>query len=142
LEITESAFAKDPEQIISQVKRLIDYGFTIEIDDFGSGYSSLNTLKDVPADILKLDMRFLEGGEDTPRSGKILESIVAMATKLGMTVIAEGVEHKWQADYLVSIGCRYIQGFYYYSPMPLGRYEELLVNNRPSKQPRGQTEIN
>ena len=142
LEITESVFAGPSKGIIELVKKLVDYGFTIEIDDFGSGYSSLNTLKDVPADILKLDMRFLEGGEDTPRSGKILESIVAMATKLGMTVIAEGVEHKWQADYLVSIGCRYIQGFYYYSPMPLGRYEELLVNNRPSKQPRGQTEIN
>ncbi|NLW69502.1 MAG: diguanylate cyclase, partial [Eubacteriaceae bacterium] len=125
LEITESAFAKDPEQIISQVKRLIDYGFTIEIDDFGSGYSSLNTLKDVPAQILKLDMRFIEGGENTSRGGNILESVVRMSKWLGMSVIAEGVETLSQADYLKSIGCFYIQGYFYARPMPAEEYERL-----------------
>ena len=74
LEITESAFAQDAKRLIVVVKRLIDYGFTIEIDDFGSGYSSLNTLKDVPADVLKLDMRFLENSDNMQRGGNILQS--------------------------------------------------------------------
>ena len=125
LEITESAFAKSSQLIIDVVKRLIDYGFTVEIDDFGSGYSSLNTLKDVPASILKLDMRFLEGTDNTQRGGNILESIVRMAKWLGMPVIAEGVETIQHADYLRSIGCVYLQGYLYAKPMPVGEYEEL-----------------
>ena len=127
LEITESAFAKSSEQIISVVKQLISCGFTVEIDDFGSGYSSLNTLKDVPANILKLDMRFLEGGDNSERGGNILESIIRMARWLGMPVIAEGVETKSQADYLESIGCSYIQGYYYARPMPAAEFELLAA---------------
>ena len=100
LEITESAFAESAGQIICTVKRLIELGFTIEIDDFGCGYSSLNTLKDVPAQVLKLDMRFLEGDANTRRGGNILESVVRMAKWLGMSVIAEGVENQKQADFL------------------------------------------
>lgn len=88
LEITESAFSQDTSPIIDVVKRLISHGFTIEIDDFGSGYSSLNTLKDVPAQILKLDMKFLEITDATQRGGNILESIVRMAKWLNMNVIA------------------------------------------------------
>ncbi|MDO5111779.1 MAG: EAL domain-containing protein, partial [Clostridia bacterium] len=90
LEVTESAFAKSTKQIIDMVERLSDFGFLIEIDDFGCGYSSFNTLKDVPAHILKLDMQFLEGGDDSQRGGNILESIVRMAKWLGMPFIAEG----------------------------------------------------
>ncbi len=125
LEITESAFAQSSEKIIGIVKRLIDYGFTIEIDDFGSGYSSLNTLKDVPANILKLDMRFLENNENSSRGGNILESVIRMAKWLGMPVIAEGVETVAQADYLRSIGCFYVQGYLYARPMPVDEYERL-----------------
>ena len=125
LEITESAFAQSAAQIISVVKKLIDYGFTVEIDDFGSGYSSLNTLKDVPATILKLDMRFLEDSEDSQRGGNILESVVRMAKWLGMSVIAEGVETRAQADYLKSIGCYLIQGYLYAKPMMVEEYEQL-----------------
>ena len=127
LEITESAFAKADNELIRVVKSLIDYGFTIEIDDFGSGYSSLNTLKDVPANIIKLDMRFLEDSGKGNRGGNILESIVRMAKWLDMPLIAEGVETKEQADYLKSIGCYYIQGYYYAKPMPVKDYE-VLVN--------------
>lgn len=125
IEITESAFAKSTSQIIAVVKQLVEYGFTIEIDDFGSGYSSLNTLKDVPADVLKLDMRFLESKEITERSGNILESIVRMAKWLGMPVIAEGVENIEQAEYLKSIGCYYVQGYLYARPMKTSDYEAL-----------------
>lgn len=129
LEITESAFAKSTEHIIEMVQRLRDYGFIIEIDDFGSGYSSFNTLKDVPANILKLDMRFLEGTRNSERGGSILESIVRMAKWLSMPVIAEGVETKEQADYLRSIGCVHIQGYLYAKPMPAAEYEDRLNNS-------------
>ena len=107
------------------VKKLVAYGFTVEIDDFGSGYSSLNTLKSVPAQILKLDMRFLEKADDSEHGGIILESIVRMAKWLGMAVIAEGVETKEQADYLKSIGCHYVQGYLYARPMPPSDYKAL-----------------
>ena len=125
LEITESAFSKSAKQIIEVVQRLLDEGFTVEIDDFGSGYSSLNTLKDVPAQILKLDMRFLEDNENSQRGGNILESIVRMAKWLGMSVIAEGVETIEQANYLKSIGSSYVQGYLYARPMPQADYEAL-----------------
>ncbi len=125
LEITESAFAKSANQIIEAVKSLIGRGFTVEIDDFGSGYSSLNTLKDVPAHVLKLDMRFMDNRTNSTRGGNILESVVRLAKWLGMAVVAEGVELKEQADYLKSIGCSYIQGYLYARPMPAEEYEAL-----------------
>ncbi|MDO4560248.1 MAG: EAL domain-containing protein [bacterium] len=127
LEITESAFAKSTVQLISVVKRLVDYGFIVEIDDFGSGYSSFNTLKDVPANVLKLDMRFLENNENSSRGGNILESIVRMTKWLGLSVIAEGVETRAQADYLKSIGCNYVQGYLYAKPMPEEEYLALAA---------------
>lgn len=127
LEITESAFSDAADEIVSAVKALIDYGFTVEIDDFGSGYSSLNTLKDVPAQILKLDMKFFESTSNVERGGNIVESVVRMAKWIGMAVIAEGVEIQEQADYLKSIGCYYIQGYFYAKPMPCSEYEELLA---------------
>ncbi|MDD3920296.1 MAG: EAL domain-containing protein [Eubacteriales bacterium] len=125
LEITESAFSKSAEQIIAVVRQLLDAGFTVEIDDFGSGYSSLNTLKDVPAQVIKLDMKFLESSANTQRGGNIVESIVRMAKWLDMSVIAEGVETIEQADFLRSIGCNYIQGYLYARPMPVVEYEAL-----------------
>lgn len=129
LEITESAFAVNGDDVIHVVEELIKEGFTVEIDDFGSGYSSLNTLKDVPAQVLKLDMRFFKGQENSERGGNIIESVVRMAKWLGMSVIAEGVEQKEQADYLLSIGCNYIQGYYYAKPMPISEYEMILEHS-------------
>lgn len=128
LEITESAFAENSEGVIIATKRFIDDGFIVEIDDFGSGYSSLNTLKDVPANILKLDMHFLDNRSDSVRGGTILESVVRMAKWLGMPVIAEGVETKEQADFLKSIGCAYVQGYLYARPMPQNEYEHISEN--------------
>ena len=125
LEITESAFAEATSDMVRVVRRLVDDGFTLEIDDFGSGYSSLNTLKSVPAQVLKLDMRFFEENDDAQRSGSIVESVVRMSKWLGMSVIAEGVEVPEQADYLKSIGCSYIQGYLYARPMPEADYLRL-----------------
>ena len=129
VEITESSFAGSEELICERVTKLVSLGYTVEIDDFGSGYSTLNTLKDVPASVLKLDMKFFESKKNRGRAGNIVESIVRMAKWLGMAVIAEGVEQKEQADYLKSIGCYYIQGFYYAKPMPAQDYEKLLENS-------------
>ncbi|MDO5574768.1 MAG: EAL domain-containing protein [bacterium] len=134
IEITESAFTETSEQLVSVIKKLIDHGYTLEIDDFGSGYSSLNTLKDVPAQVLKLDMRFFSKTDNENRSGNIVESIVRMAKWLGMSVVAEGVEEKEQADYLRSIGCCYIQEYYYAKPMPVMDYEKLMLKTSKESQ--------
>ena len=107
-------------------KWMILHGIKTAMDDFGSGYSSLNTLKDIPVDILKLDMKFMEKSKNTKRSADIVQMVVAMADKLGMPVIAEGVETKEQADFLGRIGCDIIQGYYYAKPMSMEEFEQLL----------------
>lgn len=126
IEITESAYMDNPELLISAVKSLRAQGLNVEIDDFGSGFSSLNTLKDVPVDMLKLDMKFIGNGIDDPRSGSILSSVVRMSSWLHLPCLAEGVETKSQADYLKSIGCLYMQGYYFARPMPVEDYEKIL----------------
>ena len=130
LEITESSYMQDPTQLISFVTDIKKRGFSVEMDDFGSGYSSLNTLKEVHVDTLKLDMKFIEAGQDDTRAEKILNSIVRMADWLDCSVIAEGVETKEQADYLRSLGCVHMQGFYFSRPMPSDEYEILLKNSK------------
>lgn len=129
-EITESAFADFPQILIDKLIALSDRGFIIEIDDFGSGYSSLNILKDMPASVLKLDMQFFENTENRRRAGNIIEAVVRMAKWLGMTVIAEGVEDMAQADYLKSVGCYYIQGYYYARPMTVAQFETDCLDGK------------
>lgn len=126
LEITESAFVLDVKEQMALVKRFQERGFMLEIDDFGSGYSSLNSLKDISVDILKLDMNFFEETDDPKRAERIVESIVQLAFKLGMPVIAEGVETKEQLEMLKSIGCQIVQGYYFSKPLPLEEYERYL----------------
>lgn len=126
LEITESAVIMDVPKQVALIEKLQAEGFVVEMDDFGSGYSSLNTLKDIPVDILKLDMKFMEKSKNTKRSADIVQMVVAMADKLGMPVIAEGVETKEQADFLGRIGCDIIQGYYYAKPMSMEEFEQLL----------------
>ena len=126
VEITESAYIDNPAQLIDAVRRLREAGFCVEMDDFGSGYSSLNTLKDVPVDLLKLDMKFIESEGQEDRGGAILSSVVRMSKWLRLPIIAEGVETRAQAEYLKSIGCLYMQGFYFAKPMPVNEYEEIL----------------
>ena len=102
------------------------------MDDFGSGYSSLNSLKDVPVDVLKLDLKFISG-DTSGRGGNILQSIVRMARWLSLPVIAEGVETEQQADYLSSVGCETVQGFYYSRPVPVKDFEKLMDSPSISK---------
>ncbi|MDO5562039.1 MAG: EAL domain-containing protein, partial [Synergistaceae bacterium] len=127
LEITETSYMQDPEQLIGVVRQLREDGFFIEMDDFGSGYSSLNTLKDVVVDMLKLDMRFISSAEAEGRSGIILSAIVRMSYGLNIPVIAEGVETSQQADFLRDIGCVIAQGYLYARPMSVKDFEELLM---------------
>lgn len=126
LEITESAYTDNPHLLQTYTKELQLNGFNIAMDDFGSGYSSLNMLKDVPVNILKLDLKFLGDMKKSNRSGNILASIIRMAKWLNMTVIAEGVETKAQANFLSSIGCDYHQGYYYGRPMPIVDFNKIL----------------
>ena len=131
LEITESAFIREPEQLINVVKQLRAKGFRIEMDDFGSGYSSLNALKDMPVDLLKLDMKFLSSEGNTQRGGNILNSVVRMTNWLSLPVLAEGVETREQAEYLKSIGCLLVQGYLYSKPVPVSSFEKLTLITEP-----------
>lgn len=126
LELTESAYTDNPAIIKKIMTRLHSYGFIVMMDDFGSGYSSLNILKDIHIDILKLDMKFLSNNENPDRGESILSSIIEMAHKLNITVIAEGVETEAQATFLNNVGCDYAQGFYFDRPMPISDYEDLI----------------
>ena len=126
LEITETAYSDNPDQVVDAVRRLREKGFSVEMDDFGSGYSSLNLLKDVPVSGLKLDLRFLAGEDTAGRGGSIVNSMVRMAKWLNLPVVAEGVETPQQAAYLKSIGCDNAQGYLYGRPMPASAFEELL----------------
>jgi diguanylate cyclase (GGDEF)-like protein len=127
LEITESAYMTDPELMLNTIHALRTAGFTILVDDFGSGYSSLNTLKDIEADILKVDMKFLPVGNEVEKGEIILASVIKMANWLGMSVVVEGVETREQRDFLVGVGCDYVQGYYYSRPVPREEYEEKYV---------------
>lgn len=126
VELTESAAVSGTQVVIDSIRKLHDYGYTVEMDDFGSGYSSLNVLKDIEFDVLKLDLKFIAGAIGNERGGTILSSVVRMAKWLRLPVIAEGVETLEQADFLRSVGCDYIQGYLYSRPIPCTEYEKLL----------------
>ncbi len=125
LEITESSVMNNATEHIKQINSLRDYGFTVEMDDFGSGYSSLNMLKDMPVDILKIDMVFLGKTADFKKSKIILSSIVNMANNLDMPQITEGVETREQFDMLKAMGCKLFQGYFFSKPVPLDEFEKL-----------------
>lgn len=127
IEITESTYAEDNAKIGLIAERLRAAGFSVYLDDFGSGYSSLNMLKNVYVDALKIDMQFLDMNEANARKGEsIMESVINMARILRIPIIVEGAETEKQIQSLTSMGCRYVQGFYYYKPMPLDEFEALL----------------
>ena len=125
LELTESAYTSNPKAIQDTMDRFQQEGFSILMDDFGSGYSSLNVLKDIAVDILKIDMKFLSDTDKRGRSQNILASVVRMAKWLNMPVVAEGVEREEQVAFLRSIGCEYVQGFYFARPMSIEDYEKI-----------------
>lgn len=130
LEITESAYSDNPGQIVSAVEQLRGLGFPVEMDDFGSGYSSLNMLSQMKLDILKLDMAFVRNEIAKPADQSILGDIIAMAHRMRLGVVAEGVETREQVNRLVSVGCDYVQGYYFAKPMPVKEFEPLWAAQR------------
>lgn len=130
IEITESAYADDFQVITDVVDRLRHAGFTVLMDDFGSGYSSLNMLKDIKLDLLKMDMKFLDMDEQSKEKGnEIVEAITGMAHLMGLRIIAEGVETGEQLKFLLDIGCLYGQGYYFNRPMPVEKFEQLFADD-------------
>lgn len=127
LEITETALMSDLKKNMEVIKSLREYGFKIEIDDFGSGYSSLNMLKDISADVLKIDMAFLRATENEVKGQDILETIISLGGKLGMEVITEGVETEKQLLMLSEMGCHIFQGYYFSKPIPVDEFEEKYM---------------
>lgn len=132
LEITETMFTEDMEGLYAMMSSLREAGFLIEMDDFGSGYSSLNMLKDAPVDVIKIDRFFIDEVMDTKRGRIIVSNSISMSQQLGMKVVAEGVETIDQVNFLKSIGCDIAQGYYYAKPLPQEEFEKLLA-----KQDRG-----
>lgn len=124
VELTESALTSDVEALKREMKRFSDLGYALWLDDFGSGYSSLNVLKDFNFDMLKIDMVFLRGLEENQNAKSILKYIIGLADEIGMETLTEGVETKEAADYLRMLGCSRLQGFYFGKPMPV---EELTA---------------
>ena len=131
LEITESV---DDQKISMKAFQLKDEGFTLLMDDFGSGYSSLNILLETPFDVIKLDRKFIENMIVSDKGRLILEQVVSMADKLQLGLLAEGVETKEQVDLLQNIGCDQVQGFYYAKPMPKEEFFELFKKQKKSKK--------
>ena len=125
IEITETAFAENPDLLISNTNKLRELGFQVEMDDFGSGYSSLHMLKEVPVDRIKLDLHFLTSSGDQKKSRTIVGCMIQMVELLEMKMIAEGVETIEQADFLRDQGCSEMQGYYFYKPMPAEEFEKL-----------------
>lgn len=125
LEITESALSQSSYQLFHSMRNLQKQGFLFSMDDFGSGYSSLNMLKDEPLDEVKIDRLFLKDIEKK-KSKTVIRHILAMLSELQIDTIAEGVETQEQADFLMECGCYHGQGFYYYRPMPIHEFEQLL----------------
>lgn len=125
LEVTEGAFFDDKDILVETVKQLRGYGFGVSMDDFGAGYSSLNSLKDIPLDVLKLDGEFFRGDEGG-RGQIIVKEAIRLARSLNMRVVAEGIEKKEQVEFLAGQGCDMIQGFYFARPMSVTQFEEKV----------------
>ena len=127
VEVTETALMSDVPNLRAGMKKLREAGFIVEIDDFGSGYSSLSALKDINADILKIDMGFLRKTENTEKGRVILETVISLAKQLKMSVITEGVELAEQAEGLRRMGCDYFQGYYYSKPISVESFEKQYM---------------
>ncbi len=123
IEITETAYVEDSELLINTTKKLKENGFKVEMDDFGSGYSSLNMLKEVPVERIKLDLKFLTDTGDKKKGRIIVSHMIQMGRALEMELIAEGVETAEQAQFLHDLGCYEMQGYYFHKPMPVRELE-------------------
>ena len=137
IEITETMIMSEIPNLREDLQQLRNMGFRVEIDDFGSGYSSLNALKDIDVDVLKIDMGFLGSTENEKKSQIILSSVIRMAKEIGMSVIAEGVETKEQVEMLCLMGCDIFQGYYYSKPVSVEEFEKIYQEKK-GKQKKSQ----
>ena len=136
LEITETAYTQDSEQIIKTVKAFREAGFRIEIDDFGSGYSSLSMISTLPMDALKLDMEFMRNAFRERKNTRMLDAVIDIAYSLEVPTIAEGVETAEQMFALKEMGCDIVQGFYFSRPIPAAEFEEFLLEKKYGRRGR------
>jgi FOG: EAL domain len=130
VEITETAILSRKEENLTAINKLRAHGFIVEIDDFGSGYSSLNMLKDIRADALKIDKAFIQDMDQSERNQKILQTIIRMADDLDMGIVVEGVEEKKMVDELASYGCDCFQGYYYSKPLSTSDFETRFLKEK------------
>jgi diguanylate cyclase (GGDEF)-like protein len=124
IELTESLYAKETQTMVQIAQRFRNAGFYISMDDFGSGYSSLNLLKELPIDVIKLDKGFLDEMRMSKKGTAIIKSVVSMANEIGVRTVCEGVETREQVDFLMSVGCRTAQGYFYSKPLPPDEFEK------------------
>ena len=137
LEVTETAYTDNARVLLDVIDKLRDSGFEIEMDDFGSGYSSLNMLSDMPIDVLKMDMKFVRNIEESKTDLKLVELILDIAGYLKLTVVAEGVEKEGQLKLLKDAGCDLVQGYYFSKPVPAEMFQELIkkeIENERNRQ--------
>jgi EAL domain-containing protein (putative c-di-GMP-specific phosphodiesterase class I) len=127
LELTESAFLQSKETLIKTVIQLRNYGFLVSMDDFGAGYSSLNSLKDLPLDIVKLDGELFRITDEVERGFTVIRNTISMAKDLHMQVVAECIETREQVEFLCTVGCDIIQGYYFAKPMPVEQFEQRYL---------------
>ncbi len=130
IEITESVFIKDTTELIAMTTKLQDCGFLVSIDDFGSGFSALNLLKDLPVDTVKLDKGFLHNSSNTSRGRQVIRSVIAMCRDLKIQVVTEGIETAEQVDFITKCSCQTAQGFYYSQPVPVGEFEVFAEKHK------------
>lgn len=132
IEITETVMINDSEDKIKILDELRSMDFIVEMDDFGSGYSSLNLLKDMPVDVLKLDMKFLSSSDDA-KGETIIRNIIKLSDELGIDSLTEGVETEQQFSSLSDMGCRLFQGYYFAKPMPVEEFEKFAAEHAAVK---------
>ena len=143
LELTETVFTENADLLLRVMRKLHDIGFQLSIDDFGSGYSSLNMLKDIPADVVKIDREFFNGTVNSDKGRAVITTVIDLAKKLDMHVISEGVETLDQVEFLAEKNCDLIQGYYFAKPMPFKDFEELWFkeleenNDKNTQNPDG-----
>ncbi len=126
IEVTETSMIRDTDEKMKVLEDFRKLGFIVEMDDFGSGYSSLNMLKDMPVDVLKIDMKFLGSSSDQERSDVIVKHVIQLSEDLGIVSLTEGIETKEQFDVLSQMGCVLFQGYYFSKPIPITEFESKL----------------
>ena len=126
IELTESSLVNSYDKKFTVLKQMKEMGLRITMDDFGTGYSSLSYLKNLPLSCVKIDRSFTMDIGKVETSEKLIASIVSMAKGIGLEVVAEGVEEKYQADHLKALGCEYLQGYYFSRPIPQAKITEIL----------------